>query len=316
MTDLVDSEIRRRPAPVAKNTVSDRGPKTVQLLVPVKTGLEFRDIQALIPRAKILEMSRRVFVLVAETARALPAYQLGRKLQSQLGFIFELAYSDGHPDLDLAWLSSINGNVANAPKDHNLNQVEKQTLKSSPKIQTKVVAGTAKDLQGIGFSSPFMADQSTSTSRSVEIVDSYISVKESLDLHLVEQKSLENSSEHPFESVITSSTDATQEQGISVDLSENVVSQNIDFNSNLSSTRLKSRSSITDVLSELRAMSRFHSEPAEQIANYSEKDLPLSARTSPIESGPAESDSSPSSFDLAEKQASGAALSMIFFYQR
>ena len=116
MTNLVDSEIRRRPSSIAQSAPSSTAKKTVQLLVPVKTGLEFKNIQALIPSVKILEMSKRVFVLVAETARALPAYNLGRKLQKQLDIIFELAYSDNHPDLNLAWLSKINGDIASTPK--------------------------------------------------------------------------------------------------------------------------------------------------------------------------------------------------------
>lgn len=309
MTNLVDSEIRRRPAPVAQDSISDRGPKTVQLLVPVKTGLEFRDIQALIPRAKILEMSRRVFVLVAETARALPAYQLGRKLQSQLGFIFELAYSEGHPDLNLAWLSSINGSIAKAPKVDNPNQVKKQIPKVSSKIQTKVVAGTAEDLQGLSFSSPFMADQSASSSRSVDTVSSNITIEGSHDFRVVEHKSPETSSEPSLESVITSSTGASQDQSISIVLAENIVPQNTDLHSNQSSVGSKSRSSISEVLSELRAMSQVSSEPAEKLAENSEDVLPLSAKSSSIESSPAESISSVSSFKLAEKEANNTALS-------
>lgn len=108
--NLVDQEIRRPSA--AKATTRSRGTTSVQLIVPVKTGLEFAQIQQLVPSAKILEMSGGVFVLVTETSRALPAYQKGRDLQARLGVTFQLAYSDNHPDLDLAWMAPMQPDTA------------------------------------------------------------------------------------------------------------------------------------------------------------------------------------------------------------
>ena len=44
-------------------------------------------------------------ILAGSDKKALPMYLLGKKLQKEFGFSFELAYSDGHPDLNMAWLT-------------------------------------------------------------------------------------------------------------------------------------------------------------------------------------------------------------------
>ncbi|MFM8525741.1 MAG: hypothetical protein ACKOCM_08995, partial [Cyanobacteriota bacterium] len=60
-------EIRRPP--VARLPVEERPPLSVQLIVPVTTGLEFARIQQIVPDARIGEMDGGLFVLVAETTR-------------------------------------------------------------------------------------------------------------------------------------------------------------------------------------------------------------------------------------------------------
>jgi hypothetical protein len=84
----------------------------VQLLVDIKTGLELGQIRTLIPSAKVLEKSGKVYVLVSQTEKALTAYNLGKSLQDKFNLTFNLAYSNGHPDLNLAWMDSISTSIA------------------------------------------------------------------------------------------------------------------------------------------------------------------------------------------------------------
>ena len=84
----------------------------VQLLVDIKTGLELNQIRTLIPAAKVLEKSGKVFVYVTQTTNARTAYNLGKSLQDKFNITFNLAYSEGHPDLNLAWMESLNNTVA------------------------------------------------------------------------------------------------------------------------------------------------------------------------------------------------------------
>lgn len=147
--DLVDQEIRRRPVAAAPAAPMG-GPKTVQLLVPVRTGLEFAQIEVLVPGVKILEMNGDVFVLVSETAQALPAYRKGRELQAKLSVEFQLAYSDSHPDLNLAWMASVNSDVATAPKPVTL----QKPVAIVPPAPSK--PGTAKDLGLLVVRAPWM----------------------------------------------------------------------------------------------------------------------------------------------------------------
>ena len=84
----------------------------VQLLVDIKTGLELNQIRTLIPTAKVLEKSGKVFVYVTQTKNARTAYNLGKSLQDKFNITFNLAYSEGHPDLNLAWMESLNNTVA------------------------------------------------------------------------------------------------------------------------------------------------------------------------------------------------------------
>lgn len=146
---VVDEEIRRRPAPAQPTAGRKSGPPTVQLIVPVKTGLEFARIQQLVPGAKILEMQGGVYVLVGETAQALPAYKLGRSLQAKLGVTFQLAYSSGHPDLNLAWMGGVTGEVAAAPKP--------KPAAATTETQAKEPAqkGTARDLGVLEAKAPW-----------------------------------------------------------------------------------------------------------------------------------------------------------------
>ena len=189
MTNLIDDEIRRRSIPVIPQDLSQDGPKTVQLLVPIKTGLEFKNIQAIIPQVKILETLAKVYVFVTESPRALPAYELGRQLQTKLGVTFELAYSKGHPDQDLAWMGPNNGDVATAPKivDPFAKSNERQTastLISKSPVQPQL-PGTAEDLQGLTIQSPWLASSQPSPLSQTKLVSdpSPKPVKEMSSLH-------------------------------------------------------------------------------------------------------------------------------------
>lgn len=84
----------------------------VQLLVDIKTGLELNQIRTLIPTAKVLEKSGKVFVYVTQVTNARTAYNLGKSLQDKFNITFNLAYSEGHPDLNLAWMKPLANTVA------------------------------------------------------------------------------------------------------------------------------------------------------------------------------------------------------------
>ena len=174
MTNLIDDEIRRRSIPANPQGLSQDGPKTVQLLVPIKTGLEFKNIQAILPQVKILETLAKVYVFVTESTRALPAYELGRQLQAKLGITFELAYSKGHPDQNLAWMRLLNGDVATAPKivDPFAKSSERQTVStliSKLPVQPQT-PGTAEDLQGLTIQSPWLASSQPSPQSQTKFV--------------------------------------------------------------------------------------------------------------------------------------------------
>lgn len=174
MTNLIDDEIRRRSIPAIPQGLSQDGPKTVQLLVPIKTGLEFKNIQAILPQVKILETLAKVYVFVTESTRALPAYELGRQLQAKLGVTFELAYSKGHPDQNLAWMRLLNGDVATAPKivdpfDKSSERQTVSTLISKLPVQPQT-PGTAEDLQGLTIQSPWLASSQPSPQSQTKLV--------------------------------------------------------------------------------------------------------------------------------------------------
>jgi hypothetical protein len=156
VTDLVDDEIRRRPA-AAKPAPAKAGLKTVQLLVPVRTGLEFAQIEKLVPGVKILEMNGGVFVLVSEMPQALPAYQKGRDLQAKLGVDFQLAYSDGHPDLNLAWMAAVNTDLASAPRPLSTEKTVAVKPQATPK------PGMANDLGLFVAKAPWLSPAETAT---------------------------------------------------------------------------------------------------------------------------------------------------------
>lgn len=152
--NLVDQEIRRPMAP--RPATVGRTANTVQLIVPVITGLEFAQIQQSVPGAKILEMNGGVFVLVSETSRALPAYLKGRELQASLGVTFQLAYSDNHPDLDLAWMGPRQSDIARAPAPHPV-APPPQPLASKPAEPPR--PGRATDLGPLRLQAPWAAEQ-------------------------------------------------------------------------------------------------------------------------------------------------------------
>jgi hypothetical protein len=149
--NLIDEEVRRRPGPSLPTSGGKPGSKTVQLIIPVKTGLEFAHIQQIEPSAKILELDGRVFVLVRETAQALPAYERGKQLQEIFGYGFELAYSDGHPDLNLAWMGALNPDLAAQPKP----AVQPVAVVKPPKPVEAPRPGEAKDLGLLSLVAPW-----------------------------------------------------------------------------------------------------------------------------------------------------------------
>ena len=90
--------------------------QVVEILIPIKTGMEYSMLQSKYPNIKIQESPGGVAILAGSNTKALPMYLLGKKIQEEFGFGFELAYSDGHPDLNMAWLAPIKSNqVAKKP---------------------------------------------------------------------------------------------------------------------------------------------------------------------------------------------------------
>lgn len=152
--NLIDEEVRRRPGAALQPSGGKPGSKTVQLIIPVKTGLEFVQIQQIEPGAKILEIDGRVFVLVRETAQAFPAYQRGKQLQEKFGYAFELAYSDGHPDLNLAWMGALNSDLAAQPKP----AAQPLAVVKSPKPVEAPRPGKAHDLGLLSLVAPWRAE--------------------------------------------------------------------------------------------------------------------------------------------------------------
>ncbi|MEY2644966.1 MAG: hypothetical protein RLZZ611_1615 [Cyanobacteriota bacterium] len=157
--DLVDQEIRQRPLPPPVAAAGRFAPSTVQLIVPVQTGLEFGRIQQLVPTAKILEMGGGVYVLVAETRRAMSAYALGRQLQDRLGFTFQLAYSEGHPDLNMAWMAALDTNRNHAAKPTPAGTTpaaQAAVPPPKPKPAPAVRRGTARDVGLLAQTAPWL----------------------------------------------------------------------------------------------------------------------------------------------------------------
>ena len=250
MTNLVDSEIRRRPSSIAQSAPSSTGKKTVQLLVPVISGLEFKNIQALIPNVKILEMSRRVFVLVAETARALPAYNLGRKLQDQLDVVFELAYSDNHPDLNLAWLSKINGDIASTPK-----------INGQEVNKTHANVAHQSNLEPVLNNSIKKVDSTNNPDDLGVLAWSFSSGSESPSLNSSISESKSTKINLTLSSDINPEVDSSVVKSESL-ISESKVSKSLDEIAPLEGSYVKTKfkDSLADVLAELKSMRRTKSE--------------------------------------------------------
>ena len=113
----------------------------VELLIPIKTGLEFSLLQAKYPEIKVQQSPNGVSILAASSKNALPMYFLGRKIQEEFGYSFELAYSDGHPDLNLAWL---------APHSPRLFALKKQSLKVAQSVNTLVTPTLSSNASDLG----------------------------------------------------------------------------------------------------------------------------------------------------------------------
>jgi len=155
--NFVDEEVRRRPLGSPQRPAVRPAIKTVQLLIPVKTGLEFAQLQDLEPTVKILELNGKVYVLVAETVNALPVYKRGKALQAKLGYGFELAYSEGHPDLNLAWMGALSPDVASGGKPSLLPQAAATASASIPKPKAEPPKlGKASDLGRLTMTAPWM----------------------------------------------------------------------------------------------------------------------------------------------------------------
>jgi hypothetical protein len=117
---------------------------SVQLLIPIKSGLEFSRLQKVYKNVKILETSSGVVVLVSDFKRASSAYELGKNIQKDFGFAFQLSYSKNHPDLNMAWLKGFNSENANVGT---LDNVKSNNESIPPVKQPKVVySEDAKDL--------------------------------------------------------------------------------------------------------------------------------------------------------------------------
>ena len=157
MRNLIEDEIQSLPAPSASvsKAASIEG-KTVKLIIPVKTGLEFAQIQQIEAGAKILEMEGKIFVQVSETTQALPAYKKGKALQRRFGCTFELAYSVGHPDLNLVWMQSLAADLADPPWP----TVQPLAALPLPIPVVVVRSGKAADLGPLSLFSASLAAQS------------------------------------------------------------------------------------------------------------------------------------------------------------
>ena len=112
----------------------------VQLLVDIKTGLELGQIRTLVPSAKILEKLGKVYILVSQTEKALTAYNLGKSLQNKFNLTFNLAYSNGHPDLNLAWMDSLSSSIAS---NYTSPQLPKNSI-SQDKLISSVLSKTSE----------------------------------------------------------------------------------------------------------------------------------------------------------------------------
>ena len=124
--------------------------KVVELLIPIKTGLEYSILQSKYPNIKIQESPTGVAILADSAKKALPMYLLGKRIQKEFGYSFELAYSDGHPDLNMAWLTPFrNVNVAKINQTPVSN--ESKTIISKP-----ILSSNASDLgKAIAWRAPW-----------------------------------------------------------------------------------------------------------------------------------------------------------------
>ena len=124
--------------------------QVVELLIPIKTGLEYSVLQSKYPNIKIQESPAGVAILADSAKKALPMYLLGKRIQKEFGYSFELAYSDGHPDLNMAWLTPFSKvNVAKTNQTPVSN--ESKTIISKP-----ILSSNASDLgKAIAWRAPW-----------------------------------------------------------------------------------------------------------------------------------------------------------------
>ena len=108
--------------------------------------MELNQIRTLIPTAKVLEKSGKVFVNGTQTTNAHAAYNLGKSLQDKFNITFNLAYSEGHPDLNLAWMKPLANTVAT--KAIPVRPTGKSSLKEvNPSSEIPNTAYLTKDIQ-------------------------------------------------------------------------------------------------------------------------------------------------------------------------
>lgn len=79
----------------------------VSLVVPVETGSELEELQALYPRLQLLEVDGQTMLLLGRFGDARHAYAAGRVMQDRMSLPFELLYPPAHPQADGRWLASL-----------------------------------------------------------------------------------------------------------------------------------------------------------------------------------------------------------------
>ena len=151
-----DAFAKNNQLTVINQNLSTRSPQNeyVRLLIPVKSGLEFSKLQKVYDNVKILEKPSGIVVLVSTFNKATDAYKLGKKIQSVYGYSFQLSYSNNHPDLNMAWLRSINSNLASFIKNKNVDKLSPKAITSKKpliKYSTK-----AEDLGILTMKSPVL----------------------------------------------------------------------------------------------------------------------------------------------------------------
>lgn len=146
--------------------------QVVEILIPIKTGIEYSMLQAKYPNIKIQESPGGVAILVGSNTKALPMYLLGKKIQEEFGFSFELSYSNGHPDLDMAWLTPFKSNQIAYNSDRNKKPISQ---KSKVPVYQPVISENAVDLGNtLSRTAPWLSQDKLTTNTTNNFTKKFI----------------------------------------------------------------------------------------------------------------------------------------------